>query len=358
MKICFFAPADSTHTIKWCSWFSAHGHKVQVISLTPGSIDGVQVHHLNNEITAGASDFQKLGYLRSVRAVRALVRRIQPDILSVHYATSYGTLAALAGVHPYTLSVWGSDIYEFPRRGLLHKALLKFSLRKADHLFSTSRAMAREAVLYTDKTFAITPFGVNTALFSPEKRTRAAGDGRFVIGTVKSLAPAYGIDRILQAAALVKRMHPEIPLTLRIAGNGPCAEEYRALAEHLGLADAVVWLGFISQEEAAQEWANMDLAVIPSRAESFGVSAVEAQASGTPLLISDVPGLMEAGCPGESCVVVPGGNPRALADAIAELYGDPKCREKMGAAGRRYVLNHYEVEQCFRHIESLFQAML
>lgn len=142
MKICFFAPADSTHTIKWCSWFSAHGHKVQVISLTPGSIDGVQVHHLNNEITAGASDFQKLGYLRSVRAVRALVRRIQPDILSVHYATSYGTLAALAGVHPYTLSVWGSDIYEFPRRGLLHKALLKFSLRKADHLFSTSRAMA------------------------------------------------------------------------------------------------------------------------------------------------------------------------------------------------------------------------
>lgn len=102
----------------------------------------------------------------------------------------------------------------------------------------------------------------------------------------------------------------------------------------------------------------MDLAVIPSRAESFGVSAVEAQASGTPLLISDVPGLMEAGCPGESCVVVPGGDPRALADAIAELYGDPKCREKMGAAGRRYVLNHYEVEQCFRHIESLFQAML
>ena len=155
MKICFFAPADSTHTIKWCSWFSAHGHKVQVISLTPGSIDGVQVHLLNNEITAGASDFQKLGYLRSVRAVRALVRRIQPDILSVHYATSYGTLAALAGVHPYTLSVWGSDIYEFPRRGLLHKALLKFSLRKADLLFSTSRAMAREAVLYTDKTLSL-----------------------------------------------------------------------------------------------------------------------------------------------------------------------------------------------------------
>ena len=47
MKICFFAPADSTHTIKWCSWFSAHGHKVQVISLTPGSIDGERKTSVN-----------------------------------------------------------------------------------------------------------------------------------------------------------------------------------------------------------------------------------------------------------------------------------------------------------------------
>lgn len=143
-------------------------------------------------------------------------------------------------------------------------------------------------------------YGVNTTVFCPNRRTRNI----FVIGTVKGLESVYGIDIILKAAQIVRTERPDIPLRVRIAGKGSKAEEYMMLAKELGISDIVTWLGFISQESAAKEWANMDVAVIPSRQESFGVSAVEAQACGTPVIISDVLGLKEATSPFISSLVI------------------------------------------------------
>ena len=99
---------------------------------------------------------------------------------------------------------------------------------------------------------------------------------------------------MIKAVAIIKKTRPEIPIKLRIAGKGEKEEEYKQLAVKLGIADVTTWLGFISQEEAAREWANMDVAVIAStlESESFGGSAVEAEACGTAVIISDIPGLM------------------------------------------------------------------
>lgn len=355
MKICFLAPANSAHTIKWCNYFVSQGHEVHVLSFTQGQIPGVQIHELRSKASASGGDLQKLAYLTKAGQVRRLVRSIAPDIINAHYATSYGTVAALAGLRNTIVSVWGSDIYEFPKRSPLHRALLKFSLARAKHLFSTSKAMAEEAKQYTKKKFEITPFGVNMELFSPEKRDR--NDNGFVAGTVKTLAPAYGIDVLLKAAAIIKQEHPQIPLKLRIAGKGPCAEEYRALVAELEIEDITTWLGFIPQEQAAAEWANMDAAVVCSNSESFGVSAVEAQACGCPVVISDIPGLMEATKPGETSIVVPKGDAQKVAQALVELYENPGKRENMGKAGRAYVAQNYELTACFRKVEDLFRGI-
>lgn len=172
MKICFMAPAENYHTVKWGTWFSKHGHQVHIISFTKGIIDGCTVHVIDSGADIHGGDGQKLKYLLQVHKIHRLVKAIKPDIINVHYATSYGTVAALANLPPYILSVWGSDIYNFPKRSIFHKAMLKFSLSRAAHLFSTSTAMAQEASKYTKKAFEITPFGVDCKLFSPDK-TRA-----------------------------------------------------------------------------------------------------------------------------------------------------------------------------------------
>lgn len=355
MKICFLAPANSAHTKKWCKYFTGKNHEVHVISFVDADIENVVVHYVSTGAQADSGDLNKLKYLSKAGEVRRIVSEINPDIINVHYATSYGTVAALAGLKNYVLSVWGSDVYDFPNRSILHKALLKFSLRKAKYLFSTSRAMADEAAKYTDKSFEITPFGVDTGLFSPVNRQRG-DDGKFIIGTVKSLSRVYGIDYIIKAASIIMHEHPDIPLELRIAGKGPDEAMFRDLASELKVDTITSWLGFIAPQEAADEWANMDVAVIPSLSESFGVAAVEAQACATPVVVSDIPGLMEATKPDLTSIVVPKQDERAIADAIVTLYNNNDMRREMGLSGRKYAEDNFEIAACFEKVENLFNT--
>lgn len=355
MKICFIAPANNYHTKKWCDWFKKQGHQIDVISFIKGEIDGCTVHYIDSGANTNSSDTQKIKYLLQARKVHRIIKRLQPDIINAHYATSYGMVAALAHISPYYLSVWGSDVYDFPNKSFLHRMLLKFSLARAGYLFSTSQAMADETHKYTKKKIEITPFGVDMQLFNPDKRVRE-NDDYFIVGTVKTLSPKYGIDYLLKAVAIVKNNHPEILLKVRIAGKGESETRYKLLARELGLEEITTWLGFISQEEAAKEWANMDIAIIPSvlESESFGVSAVEAEACGTPVIISDIPGLMEATVPDITSVVVPRKNEEAIAEAIVDLYNNSVKRLNLGKEGRKFVCSTYELNKCFSKPEMEF----
>ena len=354
MKICFIAPASNYHTQKWCKWFLNIGYKVEVISFTEGNIDGCDVHYINSGVNVRQNDSQKIKYLLQAKKVHDLVKCIKPDIINVHYATSYGTVAALACLPPYYLSVWGSDIYDFPKKSIFHRAMLIFSLKRANYLLSTSKAMAKEASKYTNKHIDITPFGVDCNLFSPNKvhrdinnKLNTKNGNQYVIGTVKALSDKYGIATLLKATALFVKAHPEISIQLRIAGKGPQESQYKALAKKLNIDTLTHWLGFISQDEAAVEWANMDCAIIPSESESesFGVSAVEAQACGTATIITDIPGLMEATTPGKSSLVVKRKCAQELAKAIYKMYIDLDLRNNMARNGREFVLHNYEINK-------------
>lgn len=355
MKILFLAPADNYHTKKWCEYFVSKGDDVSVISFFPGEINDVNVYHIDCGMDASKSDFRKLAYLFQGKKINRIVKEIKPDIISVHYASSYGAAAAFAGIKHHYLSVWGADVYEIPEKSILHKILIMKSLHSAGYIMSTSRAMAEQTRKYTDKKIYVTPFGVKTDLFSPDKR-RKSDDSVFTIGTVKALEDKYGINFLLEAVALVHKKTPNIKLQLRISGKGSKEEEYKALSRQLDIENITTWVGFIPQEKVAEEWANMDLAVIPSvdDSESFGVSAIEAQACETAVIISDIPGLMEATKPGETSIVVERRNSEMLANEILHLYNDRELRLKLGKNGRRYVRDNYEYESCFSSIRNIF----
>ena len=358
MRICFVAPASNYHTIKWAKWFSKKGHEVHVISFIDAEIPGATVHFIDPGVSASDSDMKKLKYLLCFREIRRAIRKIRPDIVNAHYATSYGAVTALSGIKGYVLSVWGSDVYDFPLKSPFHKALLKFSLARAGYIFSTSNAMAEEIHKYTKKNIEITPFGVDMELFNPSEREEI--DGKYVIGTVKALTPKYGIDCMLRAVAEVVKERPDIPIAVRIAGKGLMEEQYKKLAFELGIDHLVTWLGFISQEKVAREWASMDVGIVAStlESESFGVSAVEAEACGTAVIVSDVPGLMEATQPGITSMVFKRKSSGQLAKAIIALYDDEELRKAMGRAGRIFAQETYELNQCFTKIEKLFEHII
>ena len=351
MKIVFLAAADNYHTKKWCEYFSKKGHEVHVVSFIDALIDNVDVHFIDCGVKPIDSDIKKIKYLTAIKKIKKVVKTINPDIINAHYATSYGMIAAVCGFKNYILSLWGMDVYEFPNKSFLHRMYFKYLINKAPHIFSTSKVMAKETSKYTKKEIHITPFGVNTTLFSPDKRIKKDND-RFVVGIIKALKKVYGIDVLIRACKLINDNRSDINLELRIAGKGEKEQEYKKLAEELNVK--VKWLGFISQEEVANEWANMDLGVIPSLEESFGVSAIEAEACGIPLIVSDAPGLLESTVPGETSVVVERNNVEKLANAIIELHDNKKKMAKMGEKGRNFVVSNFEYNKCFKDIEKLF----
>lgn len=358
-RILYFANCNNYHTRKWAGYFAEEGFLVHVASLerpsegNVGELDGVEVHWLANDSRRLGGEHQKLGYLGTVSQARRLIEEVNPDIVHAHYASSYGTVCSLACDRPYYLSVWGSDIYDFPKKGPLHRLIIRRSLDRCAWLMSTSRAMAAEASKYTDKDIAVTPFGVDMTLFNPDKAKPHEG---FVVGTVKGLEKKYGIETLLRACKSVHDSRPDLDLRVRIAGTGTLEGSLHRLSEELEMTDYVYWLGFITQERAAEEWASMDLALVPSESESFGVSAVEAQASGTPLIITDIPGLMEACDDGATAEVVKRGDAEGLARAIGRLAGDSRRRHEMAEKALGYVRQTYEYHSCFGRIEAIYES--
>lgn len=357
MKICFLAPANNYHTKKWCEYFLNNGHEVYVISFIKDEIDGARVYYIDCNVNTSDSDLKKIKYLFKYKKIREIINKINPDIINAHYATSYGMVAALVVPNKFVCSVWGKDIYEFPKKSFIHKIYFKYILKKSKFIFSTSNVMAKEINKYSNKNVYITPFGVKMDLFNPDKRIIKENE-KFIVGTAKPLESKYGINYLIESVSIVNEKRPDINIILKIAGKGSKEEEYRKLASEKNVN--VKWLGFISQDEVASELANMDVAVFPSisDSESFGVSVIEAQACNIPVIVSNVPGLLETTIPTKTSIVVEKENSKQIADAIIDLYDNKEKRVQMGKNGRDYVLKKYEYNKCFKNIEEIFYKIM
>jgi len=294
--------------------------------------------------------------VRAVPEVRSLIRRFRPHIVHAHYASSYGLLAALTGFRPLVLSVWGSDVFEFPRRSLVHRAILKLNLRRASRLTSTSRVMAREIRRYTTKPATVIPFGIDLNAFTlPPDRSEPCVC--CVIGTAKALEAVYGIDTLIRSFALVRDMCPDQRVTLSIAGDGPEAEALKRLCEELHVDRDVRFLGRLPHREVPGFLQGLDIFVCVSRRESFGVAALEASACGRPVVASEAGGLPEVVLHGRTGLIVPIDSPQATAASVAGLVRDRDLRERLGREGRRWVEQEYNWRSNVAQMLTLYQEI-
>jgi glycosyltransferase involved in cell wall biosynthesis len=146
-----------------------------------------------------------------------------------------------------------------------------------------------------------------------------------LVVTIALLRPGKGHDLLLEAARAV----PDARFV--VAGDGPEEGRLRSLAERLGVADRVAFVGF--RDDVARLAGAADLVVHPSTADALPTAIIHALAVGAVIVASDVGGIPEI-VAGEAGVLVPSGDPAALAEAIAVLLDDPGRREQIGAAAR------------------------
>jgi glycosyltransferase involved in cell wall biosynthesis len=180
----------------------------------------------------------------------------------------------------------------------------------------------------------VIPPGVDSAWFTPgASGSRAAVPTFLYVGRLKRYK---GVDMALRALQRVRARFPEA--VLQIAGEGNDRPRLARLADDLGVASAVQFLGFVSEVEKRrllrEAWAH----VFPSVKEGWGISNVEASACGTPTIAADSPGLRESVIHEQTGLLVPYGDHDGLAEAMSRIASDTAYRERLGAGGREFAV--------------------
>lgn len=361
MKIAFVSAAQSIHIVRWANAMNERGHDVTVItcknhmpSQTERYEKGVRIIPLKFSAP--------LGYYLNVKRLKKLVKREKFDIVNVHYASGYATLARRAKLKDALLNIWGSDVYEFPYASAFNMRTSKKNLAYFKGVASTSRCMAAQAAKIADREYFITPFGVDISRFKPIEGYR--NDSRIVIGTVKTLSPKYGIDVTINAfISAYNRLKEENSglasrLYYQIYGRGEQREELQKLIDGSGMSDRITLCGFVENSGLPQVYNKFDIAVYGSVAESFGVAAVEAMACGLPVCATDADGFKEVISDGKTGFISPKGDAGALAGNIYTLIKDKDLRAAMGKAGVERVASLYDWDKNVDIMENIYNSLV
>ena len=363
MKVLIVSDAQSVHTQRWVSSLSKRGVEIVLYSIVPYSGDfytsrGIKCHYFDlfDYKRENMSLFTPIiRHLQAIKDLKRVIKEEKPQILHSHFVTSYSLIAAISGFHPLVESVWGSDVYIYPKKSFLHKWLVKFTLGKADKILSTSNVMAKETAKYTNKEIEITPFGVNTSHFC---RTKERPRDKFTIVSVKSISQNYGTEYLIRAFAEVVKRNPDLDCSLELIGKGPFLAKMTLLAWSLGIEEKVKFRGYISNEKLAQELEKCSIACYMSISESFGVSAIEAMACECPVVASNADGFTEVIEDGVTGIIVPRKDYMAAADAIEKFIHNRELVEKMGKAGRERVSRLYNWDENVQQMIFIYNKMV
>lgn len=287
----------------------------------------------------------------AVGRICALARRLQADLIHTHLssASMHGIAAArrlgipsIGHVHAMNSPRWyrGATVVLAVTHGI------------ASHLVSKGLKNHEMRVIYN----GIPPEPFDHLRPPAELQAELGlGPGDRAIGVVAGLVRRKGHRYLIEAVAHLRPRWPH--LRCLIIGSGRILPELRDLARKLGAQDHVLFLGWRS--DVADVMQVLDLHVLPStEIEGFGLCIVEAAFLGIPTVASKLPGVDEAVMDGETGLLVPPRDSKALAQAIERLLEDDGLRRKLGEAARVRARKLFTDERMARDVEALYHEIL
>ncbi|OGV57786.1 MAG: hypothetical protein A2X45_19815 [Lentisphaerae bacterium GWF2_50_93] len=355
IRICMISEAISSHTQRITeSLASSGGVELHLVSSYHAEIKGVVMHQMP------IYDGNPLKQMINIRRIRKLFKEIGPDIyhlFGLFSVSSIGSMRLVNGLSPLIVSVWGSDIDSGAEASFKSTLIRKYILSKASLVISVSEYLAGETRKYISPKIRIEVISWPIHEFHPPEKARP-GNGKICIGFAKKLYALSGPDILLKAFAAAKSISKQ-DILLRIAGDGAMESELKKMADQLGVADSVEWLGRIEGKKHMRAfYHSVDILAMPSRRESFGMSAAEASATGLPIIASRVGGLPEIVEDGVNGFLVESENVQGFAKAISTLAGDPELRIKMGQKGVEMAGRKFSTEATVGKLISAYRQIL
>lgn len=364
MRVAIVSPYDmdvpggvQQHVTHLADGLRAAGDDVTVVAPGSRSRGGVQV--VGPHVRVPFNDSVAPIALRPdavPRTVRVL-RRLAPDVVHVHepfvpWVSMVATARSPAPVVA-TFHAWSDRDRAYGVAGRLLGRLL----RHVDARIAVSPAAAGyhgAALGLPAESFTVVPNGVDVAHFrgaAPFPQMQEHPSLLFV----GRLERRKGLDQLLHAVTILKATRAD--LRLYVVGDGPDRARYEQLLPPR-LRDDVVFLGRVDTDELPRFQASADLFVAPALGgESFGIVLIEAQAAGTPVVASDIPGYASVITDRVDGWLVPPGDPQALADAIATLLDNPSLAGTLAEAGSRGV-ERYDWAEVTRRVREVYARVI
>ena len=315
-------------------------------------VDGVAVHRLGIQFKiAGAPVCPSMPWK---------IRRAGADIVHIHLPNPAGVLALLAsGYRGPLVATWHSDVVRQRRLAKMFEPIQRRFLANCDALIATSPNYVESSpdLSRLRKRTVIIPYGIAVEEFrdSPASALaiRSARSGPLLLA-VGRFVYYKGFEFLIRAMK-------QVEATLLLIGDGPLLNPLQNLANELGLASRIEFLGEMQPREVVPYYHAADLFVLPSiaRSEAFGIVQLEAMACGKPVVNTDLAsGVPFASRDGVTGLTVEPANADALAIAVNRLFADPQLRIKYGEAARRRVQSEFTIDVMVQRIRDLYEAVL
>jgi glycosyltransferase involved in cell wall biosynthesis len=355
----FFPPwrgGAETYVYNVSKHLQGRGHEVTVICSSPPFepgmqfVDGVKVERLRT-----------CGKLYGTPIMPELFQKLvgeQADIIHANFPSPYiaclvSAISRMRGV-PAVLT-WHNDLPPVTRMARIlvtahDRLVLPLYLTQFSSIIATSKLYAETSHIlkaHKDRVVVI-PNGVDTRRFNPdipgeEIRHRFGVDREKIVLFVGALTQWHrykGLDVLIEAMALMRDQVPGARLL--IVGAGQLETEYRQLVSRHGLRSCVIFAGNVPDGELPKYYACSDMLALPSkdRSEGFGLTILEANATGKPAIGTTVGGIPSVIRDGYNGLLVPPNNPKVLADAIWKAMMDDGLLKQMGKNGRVFAEQH------------------
>lgn len=359
----------------------ARGLELSGVQVDVATTEGDREQRINqNGVSVFYFPRQSEFYKVSLPLSRWLSERIRDyDLVHIHALFSYSSYAAARlatknGV-PYivrplgVLNRWGMQNRRRLLKRLSFRLIEQRIMRSAAAIHYTSqqeRLEAEETGVRNES--VVIPLAVDLSGFRElpgpepfyEKFPHARGSD--IILFLSRLDPKKGLDLLLRAFATCDVRLPSSSVVgplLVIAGDGDdqFVAGLRRLAEELGIADEVLWTGFLGGDDKLSAMAAASLFVLPSYSENFGIALAEAMAAGLPCVMSDQVGIAVDAKEYDAGLVVPC-EVGPLAEAMQRLLDDPELRSRLGANARRLVDDRFSVEAMSDSLVKLYDRVL
>lgn len=284
-----------------------------------------------------------------------LIRHLRPDVVHGHSSIG-GLLARVAAIGTGVPTVYTPNGITPVRAGVAVERMLR---RTTDVLVAVSASEAELALrlgIIGRREIVVIPNGIEVDPPASPLDLRAhlgVPPGAALIGTIARLVPQKAPEDFVAACEIIRQAAPEARFVL--IGSGELEAEVESAVDRAGLRDRFVRIPALPG--AAGVLGQLDVFALSSRFEGGPYSPLEAMRAATAVVLTAVVGSRDTVEDGVSGIVVPPGDPRALAEAVVALLRDPDLRRRMGRAGRARVAARFDVQMMGATLDTLYEEL-